>query len=331
MLVTGGAGYIGSFMTRLLLDREYEVVVLDNLERGDKARIDPRAEFIKGDIRDQAFLKDFFKKYKFDAVLHFAGYIAVAESELDPKRYYENNVEGSKNLFTAAIESGTDKFIFSSSAAVYGNPETLPIPEDHPKNPTSNYGQNKLDVEKILSTLRESHPEVDFVCLRYFNASGAALDGSNGEAHEPETHIIPLAIRAALGGSDFKLYGTDYDTEDGTCVRDYIHVLDLVQAHILALDKLYYEPGEYYYNVGVGQGYTNKQVIDMVKKVSGKEFKVIEEPRRSGDPDKLIADPSRINNELSFSPKYSDLQSIVESAWKWHVRQLETQNSKLNE
>ncbi|HVT01000.1 MAG TPA: UDP-glucose 4-epimerase GalE [Patescibacteria group bacterium] len=327
ILVTGGAGYIGSFMTKTLLDREYDVVVLDSLERGDKSKVDKRAVLEVGDIRDIDFLESLFSSHKFDAIIHFAGYIAVGESEEFPDKYYENNVVGSRNLFATAIKHGTDKFIFSSSAAVYGNPISVPIPEDHPKNPTSVYGKNKLDVERILADLRRENPEIDFVCLRYFNASGGALDGTNGESHEPETHIIPLAIRAVLENKEFHLYGNDYDTTDGTCIRDYIHVLDLVDAHMLALDKLYFESGEYYYNVGVGAGYTNREVLEMVKEITKKDFKIVEEPRRKGDPDKLIADSSKISRELSFKPKHSDLKTIVESAWNWHEKQFKNQNS----
>src|SRR3990167_8359398 len=202
--------------------------------------------------------------------MHFAGYISVEESTKEPDIYFQNNVVGSENLFKSAIRSGVKKFIFSSSAAVYGNPTVIPIPEDHPKNPTSEYGKNKLEVEGLLSKLKKEDASINFACLRYFNAAGAALDGSRGENHSPETHIIPLGIRSVLESSEFTLFGTDYNTPDGTCVRDYIHVLDLVEAHILGLDK-------------------------------------------------LDADPSRINLELGFKPQYSDIDTIVSSAWKWHV------------
>jgi len=323
ILVTGGAGYIGSFMVRALLDKGFNVTVIDSLERGHRDAIDRRANFIKGDIKDEDFLKEVFLNQKFDAILHFAGYISVEESARNPEKYEENNVLGSKRLFDAAINMGNVRnIIFSSTAAVYGNPEIIPIPEDHPKNPTSPYGRTKLKTEENLKQLRENNPDINFVCLRYFNAAGGALDGSMGENHSPETHIIPLAIRTALSNGTFRLYGTDYDTPDGTCIRDYIHVLDLVEAHILALKKLEEDGGGYFYNVGTGRGYSNREVIDMVKKISGADFKVEEESRRSGDADQLIADPSKIRSELGFETKYSDLKTIVESAYKWHVRNL---------
>lgn len=321
ILITGGAGYIGSFMTRSLLDRGYEVIVFDNLERGHKEAIDSRAKFIQGDIKNLASLEDLFCDEAIEAVMHFAAYISVEESEKYSSKYYQNNVVGSQNLFESAINIGNVRnIIFSSSAAVYGNPQKIPIPEDHPKNPTSEYGKNKLAMEQILESLRKENQEVSFAALRYFNAAGAALDGSNGENHNPETHIIPLAIRAATEDSEFKLYGTDYNTSDRTCIRDYIHVLDLVEAHMLALEKIQKELGSYYYNVGTGNGYSNRQVLEMVKMVSGKTIKVREETRRMGDPEKLVADPTKIKSELGFEPKYSDLETIVQTAWKWHSR-----------
>lgn len=324
ILITGGAGYIGSFMTRLLLDRGDNVTVFDSLERGHKEALDSRAKFIKGDIKDKSTLESVFSDDKFDAIMHFAAYISVEESEREKEKYYQNNVVGSQNLFESAINIGNVRnIIFSSSAAVYGSPHKIPIPEDHPKNPTSEYGKNKLAMEEILESIRKENPEVSFAALRYFNAAGAALDGSFGEKHDPETHIIPLAIRAAISSdSEFNLYGTDYDTPDGTCIRDYIHVLDLVEAHILALEKIQKDPGGYYYNVGTGKGYSNREVIQMVEKVSGRKINVREESRRAGDPDQLVADPTSIRMELRFSPKYSDLETIVESAWVWHTKQL---------
>lgn len=320
ILVTGGAGYIGSFMVRLLLERGYEVTVFDSLERGHKEAIDSRAKLVNGNIKNKSDLEQAFTNEKFDAVMHFAGYISVEESTREPDKYYQNNVVGSKNLFETAVNSGVRNLIFSSSAAVYGNPQEIPIPEDHPKNPTSEYGRNKLAVEEILNSIRKDDPSVSFASLRYFNAAGAALSGSNGEDHNPETHIIPLAINAAIQGSEFNLYGTDYNTPDGTCIRDYIHVLDLVESHVLALGKIVKATGGYFYNVGTGKGYSNREVIKTVGEVSGKKINILEKPRREGDSDKLIADPTRINNELGFAPKYSDLKTIVESAWRWHSR-----------
>lgn len=319
ILITGGAGYIGSFMTKALIDRGDEITVFDNLERGHKEAIDSKASFIKGDITSAKDLGILFSE-KFDAAIHFAGLIAVGESEENPSLYYYNNVEGSKLFFQSAISSGVNNFIFSSSAAVYGNPTKVPIPEEHAKNPTSNYGKNKLEIENILSSLRAQNPQVSFVALRYFNASGASLDGKLGESHVPETHIIPNIMKSILSDETFRLFGVDYKTPDGTCVRDYIHVLDLVNAHILALEKILKDKGEYIYNVGTGIGYSNRQVLEMVEKVSGQKVKLVEAERRAGDADILTADPAKIKRELGFLTKFSDLETIVKTAWRWHSK-----------
>jgi len=320
ILVTGGAGYIGSFMVDSLVKKGVDVTVIDNLERGHKDVVNELANFIQADIRDAEKLGKLFSNNKFDAIIHFAGLISVEESTREPELYRDVNINGSNNLFTQAIGHGIKNFIFSSTAAVYGNPSIVPIPEDHPKNPTSPYGETKLEIEKRLSELSNNDPEISFACLRYFNACGAAIDGSMGEGHVPETHIIPLAIRAVLNGLSFKLFGTDYDTKDGTCVRDYIHVLDLVEAHILALDRILSQKGQYFYNVGTGNGITNKEIAEMVIKVSGKDLKLEDHPRRAGDPDKLIADSLRIKNDLGFSPKFSELETIIGSAFKYHSK-----------
>ena len=320
ILVTGGAGYIGGITSKLLLDKGYEVVVLDNLEHGHASFVDPRCEFVKGDIRDNNVLEKLFSDHSIDSILHFAGLISVEESEREPDLYENNNILGSKTLFDKAHAHGVKRVIFSSTAAVYGNPQEVPIPEDHPKNPTSVYGKTKLATEEYLSSLRQYDSSFSFACLRYFNACGALLDGSMGEAHSPETHIIPLAIRAAQLGTSFKLFGTDYNTEDGTCVRDYIHVLDLANAHILALEKIGSLSGEYFYNVGTGKGLSNRQIIEKIMEITGKKIEIIETARRAGDSDQLIADPDRIKSELGFVPKYSDVDTIIKSAWEWHSR-----------
>lgn len=318
ILVTGGAGYIGSFMTKALVERGNEVVVFDSLERGHKESIDNRAKFFHGDLKNIEDLGKVFKSTTFDAIIHFAGLISVEESTKNPEIYEENNVTGSSNLFNIALAAGVSRFIFSSTAAVYGNPVKVPIPEDHPKNPESKYGETKLKTEENLSLLKTKNSKISFAALRYFNAAGAALDGSMGESHMPETHIIPLAIKAALKREPFSLFGRDYSTPDGTCMRDYIHVLDLVQGHLLALDKIIGEEGAYFYNVGTGVGHSNKEVIEMVEKISEKKIDVITKERRGGDADQLIADASKIKQELGFSPKYSDLTTIVKTAWLWH-------------
>ena len=324
ILVTGGAGYIGSFMTKMLLDKGYEVLVFDNLERGYREAVDSRSEFVKGDLRELSDASHLFVTRNIDAVMHFASYISVEESENEPSKYYENNVLGSKNLFQTAYEAGVRNFIFSSSAAVYGNPEVIPIPEDHQTNPTSEYGKNKLEMENVLKSLRAKDPSISFVSLRYFNAAGASLDGTMGENHNPETHLIPLAIQSIVDDSGFSLYGADYDTPDGTCIRDYIHVLDLCEAHLLALSKISKEPGGYVYNVGTGVGHSNREVLKIVEKVARRKLRLIEGARRMGDADRLVADPQKIKSDLGFSPKYSDLNTIVGTAWKWNAKKSQT-------
>lgn len=320
ILVTGGAGYIGGFMVTELLNKGYTVVVLDSLERSKREQVDSRAIFAEGSLLDSGFVKQVFTDHSFDAVVHFAGYISVPESVERPGLYFSHNVTATLILLDQMVQSGVDKIIFSSSAAVYGNPTRIPIPEDHVKSPESPYGESKLMVERIIQWYGKAH-KLRSVALRYFNAAGAALDGSRGEAHTIEGHIIPLAITACKDSKPFKLFGNDYSTLDGTCVRDYIHVLDLVQAHLLALQKIEAEEGNFAYNVGTGKGYSNQEVVDMVKTVSQKDFVTTIESRRPGDPAQLIAQVDKIKNELGFSPQHSDLEIIVSSAWKWHTQQ----------
>ncbi len=321
ILVTGGAGYIGSFMVKRLLEEQHQVVVFDSLERGHKEAIDPRASLKIGNLLNENFLDDTLKNNNFDAIIHFAGYISMEESMRKPEIYFTNNTFATLKLLEKAKTFSINKFIFSSTAGVYGNPTKVPIPEDHLKNPENPYGESKLIVENILKWFQKIHG-VNFVALRYFNACGAALDGKMGENHKPETHIIPKAIEAALTNQLFTLFGSDYKTKDGTCVRDYIHVLDLVEAHILALQKLNTDPGGHYYNVGTGNGFSNKEVVEMVKKISDIDFKIQTHERRAGDADELVADPTKINTELQFNPKYSDLETIVKTAWLWHRRKI---------
>jgi len=319
ILVTGGAGYIGSFMVKRLVEENFDIVVLDSLERGHKEVIAPEAQLEVGNLLDTSFIEEVFSKHAFDGIIHFAGYISVGESMEHPDRYFQNNTHATYNLAEAAVKHKIDKIIFSSTAAVYGDPLKSPIDEEHPKNPTSVYGESKLMVERMLQWYQKIHG-LNYVALRYFNACGAALDGSSGEMHEPETHIIPNAINALLNDKPFTLFGDDYKTPDGTCVRDYIHVLDLVEAHVLALKKLQKETGGFAYNVGTGNGYSNKEIIAMIKQVSGKDFSVSIEPRRPGDADSLVADSTKIRTELSFSPQHSDLETIIKSAWAWHTK-----------
>lgn len=320
VLVTGGAGYIGSFMVKRLLEEGMEITVIDSLERGNKELVDSRAEFIKGDLLDSKFLESVFNSHQFDTVMHFAAYIAVEESMQNPGIYFQNNVFTTIKLLDAMRQSQNSKyFIFSSTGTVYGTPKAVPIPETHPTNPENPYAESKLMVERVLHWYNQVYG-IGYAVLRYFNASGGALDGSMGENHSPETHLIPNAIKAALNNSSFNLYGDDYQTVDGSCVRDYIHVLDLVDAHILTLKKLEEQNGEYIYNVGTGMGSTNKQVIDMVKKISGVDFPVEVKGRRAGDVAQTVAATSKIQSELNFAPKYSDLETIVKTAFLWHSR-----------
>jgi len=320
VLVTGGAGYIGSFMVKKLLDDGHTVTIADSLERGFEKALDQRADFKKGNLADQTFLSQLFSEKSFDAIFHFAAYISMGESMQKPFLYFANNTHMALQLLEAAKEHNVKKIIFSSTAGVYGNPIKIPIPEDHPKNPENPYGESKIMVEQMLKWYQRIHG-MNFVVLRYFNACGAALDGSMGERHSPESHIIPNAINAALANKPFKLFGIDYKTPDGTCVRDYIHILDLVEAHIMALNKLQNEQGGFTYNVGTGKGLSNKQVLEMIKKVSGKDLVIEIAERRPGDANELIADASRIVRELNFVPKYSDLETIIKTAWQWHKTQ----------
>src|SRR5581483_419343 len=262
ILVTGGAGYIGSFMVKRLLKDKHEVTVLDSLEKGYRDKVDSQAKLVEGNILDESFLSDLFQKETFDGIIHFAGYISMGESMEVPGKYFQNNSFGSLRLLEHAAKNKIRFFIFSSTAGVYGNPVKVPIDEDHPKNPTNPYGMSKLMVEQMLAWYQKTFG-LSFASLRYFNAAGAAPDVSLGENHNPETHIIPNAIRAVLSGSNFNLFGQDYKTADGTCIRDYIHVIDLVEAHALAMEKLQKESGGYYYNVGTGKGYSNKEVLSM--------------------------------------------------------------------
>jgi UDP-glucose 4-epimerase len=316
ILVTGGSGYIGSFMVNRLLSDSHEVVVFD---RQKPSFPEESVEYISGDLRNADDIQNIFNNRSFDAIIHFAAVISMGESMKDPYKYFENNTYGSLNLFQAAAKNGVKRLIFSSTAGVYGNPQHIPIPENDPKNPTNPYGESKLMTERLLSWYQDIFG-LNSVSLRYFNACGAALDGSRGENHEPETHIIPAAIQALLKNEVFEMYGTDYDTPDGTAVRDYIHVLDLVDAHVLALNKLENENGAFVYNVGTGSGHSNREIIAMIEQVSGRTIKVQDNPRRPGDASQLIADASRIQKELGFQPQYSDLQTIIGSAWKWHTR-----------
>ena len=320
ILVTGGAGYIGSITIKELQKQNFEVVAFDSLEYGHKKALN--CPLMVGNLKNKKLLEETFKKHKFDAVIHFAGYIQMGESMEKPGMYFENNIGGALSLLDTMTQFNVKKIVFSSTAGVYGNPLHLPIKEEDPKNPTNPYGESKLMVEKLLKWFHICHG-VNSISIRYFNAAGATLDGSLGEDHHQESHLIPNAIKAALSKKTFEIFGADYPTKDGTCIRDYIHVLDLAQSHILALKLLYKKNKSLaFYNAGTGRGYSNKEVVKMVKKVTGIDFKVKYGPRRPGDATELVADPGKIKKELGFKPKYSDLETIIKTAHLWHSSHL---------
>jgi UDP-glucose-4-epimerase GalE len=321
ILVTGGAGYIGSNTTLQLLDAGYDVVVVDNLSRGNREAVE--AERLRVvDVLDTDGLVRVMKEKPCDAVIHFAAFIAVGESMKVPEVYFKNNTAGSLSLLTAMVQAGIDKIVFSSTAAVYGMPERVPIPESEPSRPVNAYGESKVMVETLLGWFDRIHG-VRSACLRYFNASGADPKGRAGEDHEPETHLIPLLFRALQTGKPATLFGDDYDTPDGTCIRDYIHVTDLAQAHIAAVEALCEGGGSKKYNVGTGSGFSVKEVLCAVERVTGKKVPFEMGPRRDGDPPLLVADSTRLQRELGWKPEYSDLLRIVQTAWAWANRKSE--------
>ncbi len=316
VLVCGGAGYIGSNMAAILANGNHEPVIFDNLSQGHKAAI-AGLPFVQGDLGDQDLLVKTLNDHSIDAVMHFAAFIEVGESVDDPIKYYNNNFCNTHNLLTAMQKTGVEKFVFSSTAAVYGMPETFPITEDLPKAPINPYGDSKWAVERMCQFLSKTK-KLRYAALRYFNACGAGQNATIGEDHRPESHLIPLIIQAAMGKRDsIKIFGSDYPTPDGTCVRDYIHIEDLCKAHLLALDKLDSEY-ELVFNLGNGKGYSVRQVIDTVKKVSGRDFKVVETDRRPGDPPVLTADASKAITQLGWKTDFAELEKITQSAWTWH-------------
>jgi UDP-glucose 4-epimerase len=312
VMVTGGAGYIGSVMTEMLLDRGHRVAVFDSLERGHREAVDPRADLIVGDLKDADDIRFAMRKVKPEAVLHFAAYALVGESMEDPLLYYRNNVKGGLHLVEAMRDAEVEKIIFSSTCATYGMPTEIPITERHAQNPINPYGDSKLQFEHILNWCRE-RLGMKAVYLRYFNACGAS--GRYGEDHDPETHLIPNILRVPLGKRDkVMIFGDDYDTPDGTCIRDYIHILDLAEAHMLALQ------GDHAgaFNLGNGDGYSVKEVIDAAREVTGHDIPAEVAPRRPGDPDRLVGSAARAREVLGWNPRYADLKTIVRHAWEWH-------------
>jgi len=319
VLVVGGAGYIGSHMVKMLSQAGHHVVTLDNLSNGYKDAV-KYGDFIEGDIADSILLDKLFSENKFDGVMHFASYIQVGESVEKPSMYYRNNVTNTQVLLDAMIQHGIRRFIFSSTAATFGEPEYTPIDEVHPQKPINPYGHSKLMVEQILSDFDRAYG-LKSVSLRYFNAAGADPDGELGERHNPETHLIPLVLQAASGRrKNITMFGDDYDTPDGTCIRDYIHINDLCTAHLLGLEYLVRGGDSKAYNMGNGQGYSIKELIDVAKKVTGSDFEVVTGPRRDGDPARLVADSKLLQSELGWKPEYPDLEDIIRHAWEWEKK-----------
>ena len=317
ILVTGGAGYIGSHTNKELHKRGYQTVVYDNLVYGHKESIKWGTLEI-GDLSDKERLESVFKNYPIEAVIHFAAYAYVGESVTEPAKYYNNNVCNTINLLDIMRKYNVNYIIFSSTCATYGIPEKMPITEDMPQNPVNPYGATKKMVERILEDYYKAYG-LHYCCLRYFNAAGADPDGEIGESHTPETHLIPLILDAASGKREsISIFGTDYPTEDGTCIRDYIHVTDLADAHIRALEYLKQGGESTCFNLGNGNGDSVRHVIEVVKQVTGKEFKVKEEKRRAGDPPVLIGSAEKAEKVLGWKPKYAEIETIVEHAWKWH-------------
>ncbi|MFH1146567.1 MAG: UDP-glucose 4-epimerase GalE [Pseudomonadota bacterium] len=319
ILVVGGAGYIGSHMVKELLSCGREVIVLDNLSTGHRELV-TGGTLVQGDLGDEAVLHGIFSRYPIDAVMHFAAYSLVGESVADPLKYYENNVAKTAGLLKAMLAHGTKRFIFSSSAAVYGEPDEVPVTEDCPTRPTNPYGMTKLTVEQMLTECDRAYG-LRFVSLRYFNAAGADPSGCIGEDHNPESHLIPLILKAAKGEAPhICIFGTDYGTPDGTCLRDYIHVNDLVEAHLLSMRDLAEGTPSRVYNLGNSRGYSVREVIETARRVTGRSIPVIEGPRRAGDPEVLIASSDKIKKELGWAPRFQELETIMETAWRWHKK-----------
>ncbi len=314
VFVTGGAGYIGSICTEELLNAGHTVTVFDNLTEGHRSAVDSRAKFVEGCLRDAKLVKQSLLDAKADAIMHFAASALVGESMTDPKKYFHNNLVNALKLADAAVETGVKKFVFSSTCATYGPPDRVPMTEDLPQRPINPYGEAKLMFEKVLLWYREIY-KLDFIAFRYFNAAGASEQF--GEHHRIETHLIPNVLMVALGQkTHVEIYGTDYPTPDGTCIRDYIHIKDLAQAHILGL-----QPGKSgFFNLGNGDGYSVKQVIEMCEKITGTKIPAIEKPRRAGDPPRLVAAANKAFTELGWKPQYPKIEDIVKTAWAWHKR-----------
>ncbi|MDU1232067.1 MAG: UDP-glucose 4-epimerase GalE [Clostridium sp.] len=317
-IVLGGAGYIGSHAVNKLIENNYDVIVVDNLQSGHEEAINSKAKFYKGDIRDKNFLSNVFKKENIDGVFHFAANSIVGESMKEPLMYFNNNVYGMQILLEVMNEHNVNKIVFSSTAATYGEPKKVPITEDMETCPTNTYGETKLVMEKMMKWCDKAYG-MKYVALRYFNVAGAEDDGSIGEDHNPETHLIPIVLQAALGKRDhITIFGDDYDTEDGTCVRDYVHVVDLVEAHILAMKYLTHGGESNTFNLGSSQGFSVKEIVETARKVTDKNIKAIIGERRAGDPSKLIASSDKARKILGWNPIRTNIENIIQDAWLWH-------------
>ncbi len=317
IFVVGGAGYVGSHCVRRLIAAGHEVTVLDNLSSGHQAAVDPKATFVQGDLGDRAMLDGLFDAGRYDAVMHFAAFLNVGESVHEPLKYYHNNVANTLKLLECMRAHDVQRFVFSSTCAIYGEPERLPIVEDLPKAPINPYGHSKLAVEWMLSDSARAWG-LGAVALRYFNASGAAADGTIGEDHDPEVHLIPIVLQVTLGQREnIRIFGTDYPTPDGTCIRDYIHVEDLAEAHLLAIEGC--RPGEFEaFNVGTGNGNSVREILEAARSVTGHAIPAIEDARREGDPPELYANPDKLRERFSWQPRYLDVRDTIETAWNWH-------------
>ncbi|HZO91328.1 MAG TPA: UDP-glucose 4-epimerase GalE [Chthonomonadaceae bacterium] len=317
LLVTGGAGYIGSHYVLYARERGEDVVVLDNLVYGHQEAVPEGVPLVEGNMGDRALLDRVFTEYPIDAVVHFAAYAYVGESVTDPSKYYNNNTGAALAVLDAMRTHGVKYFVFSSTCATYGEPQYIPMDEKHPQNPINPYGESKYFVERILKAYDRAYG-LRFVSLRYFNAAGADPQGRIGESHEPETHLIPLVLQVATGRRDHvSIFGTDYDTPDGTCIRDYIHILDLAEAHSLALERLRTGGASEFYNLGSEQGYSVREVIATCERIVGRPIKQVEGPRRAGDPPRLVASATKAKTELGWEPRFQNLEAIIETAWNW--------------
>ncbi|ABR36529.1 MULTISPECIES: UDP-glucose 4-epimerase GalE [Clostridium] len=318
ILVCGGAGYIGSHTVHELVKQNKDVIIVDNLQSGHMKAVNPKAKFYKGDIRDSEFLDKVFSENKIDAIIHFAANSLVGESMVKPLLYFNNNVYGMQILLESMVKHDIKNIVFSSTAAVYGEPKKIPISEDDETNPTNTYGETKLTMEKMMKWVSKANG-INYVSLRYFNAAGALEDGSIGEDHSPESHLIPLILQVPLGKREaITVFGEDYDTPDGTCIRDYIHVLDLADAHIKAVEYLQSGNKSNIFNLGNGIGFSVKEMIDSAKEATSEEIKVVVGERRAGDPARLIASNEKAQKILGWTPKYTDVKAIIKTAWTWH-------------